>query len=89
MRDYIAPFLTSIVPVGTKLKQGELVRMLSSLDVDEGVRVEGKSGKMFVNRSASGTFVVQVREEFHYLDSARQVVKLAGKTFGKYEAWAY
>lgn len=77
------------MPVGTRLKQGELVRVLSSLDVDEGVRIEGKSGKMFVNKSASGTFVVQVGEEFHYLDSAAQVVKLASKVFRKYSAWAY
>lgn len=77
------------MPVGTRLKQGELVRVLSSLDVDEGIRIEGKGGKMFVNKSASGTFVVQVREEFHYLDSAAQVVKLADKVFRKYAAWAY
>lgn len=77
------------MPVGTRLKHGELVRMLSSLDVDEGVRIEGKGGKMFVNKSASGTFVVQVGQEFHYLDSAAQVVKLANKTFGKYSVWAY
>ena len=77
------------MPVGSKLKQNELVRALSLLDVDEGIRLEGKSGKMFVNRSASGTFVVQVEKEFHYLDSAAQVVKLADKTFGKYSVWAY
>lgn len=77
------------MPVGTKLRQSELVRALLSLDVDEGVRIEGKDGKMFVNKSSSGTFVVQMGEEFHYLDSGAQVVKLASKTFGKYSAWAY
>jgi hypothetical protein len=77
------------MPVGIRLKQGEVVQTLSSLDVDEGVRVEGKGGKMFVNRSASGTFVVQVGKEFHYLDSAAQVMKLAAETLGKYSAWAY
>lgn len=77
------------VPVGTRLKPRELVRVLLSLDVDEGVRIEGKNGKMFVNKSPSGTFVVQAGEEFHYLDSAAQIVKLADKNFGKYAAWAY
>lgn len=81
------------MPVGTRIKQGDLEKALSSLDIDEGVRIEsaGKEKKMFVNRSTSGIFVVQVgEEEFDYLDSAAQVINLAGKIFGKkYSARAY
>jgi hypothetical protein len=83
------------MPAGTRIKQGGLENVLSSLDIDEGVRIEsgGKKNekKMFVNRSTSGIFVVQVgEEEFYYLDSAAQVIKIADKIFGKkYSAWAY
>ncbi|AIC17105.1 hypothetical protein [Nitrososphaera viennensis] len=81
------------MPVAIRIKQGGLEKALSSLDIDEGVRIEsgGKKKKMFVNRSTSGIFVVQIgEEEFCYLDSAAQVVKLADKIFGKkYSAYAY
>lgn len=80
------------MPVGAKIRQGDLEKVLSSLDLDEGVRIEstGKKEKMFVNKSASGVFVVQVGNEFYYLDSTSQVAKLVEKVFGKkYEAYAY
>jgi hypothetical protein len=83
------------MPAGTRIKQGDLEKVLSALDIDEGVRIEssatGKKKKMFINRSTSGVFVVQVgEEEFYYLDSAAQVAKLAYKVFGKkYSAYVY
>ncbi|WP_337862578.1 hypothetical protein [Nitrososphaera sp.] len=44
----------------TRIGQDELLKKLESLDIDEGIRVElGGGRKMFVNRSPSGTFVVQ------------------------------
>ncbi|MEO9364461.1 MAG: hypothetical protein ABI348_11225 [Nitrososphaera sp.] len=72
------------MPVGARIRHGGLEKVLSSLDLDEGVRIEsaGKK-KMFVNRSASGAFVVQVGDDFYYLDSASQVAKLVEKIFGK------
>jgi hypothetical protein len=78
------------MPVGAKVRQSDLEKVLSSLDLDEGVRIESVGKKMFVNKSASGVFVVQVEDEFYYLDSALQVAKLVDKVFGKkYEAYAY
>jgi hypothetical protein len=78
------------MPVGAKIRRGSLERVLSSLDLDEGVRIESAGKKMFVNKSASGVFVVQVGNEFYYLDSTSQVAKLVDRVFGKeYEAYAY
>jgi hypothetical protein len=78
------------MPVGAKIRRGSLEKVLSSLDLDEGVRIESAGKKMFVNKSASGVFVVQVGDEFYYLDSTSQVTKLVGRVFGKkYEAYAY
>ncbi|HEX6561395.1 MAG TPA: hypothetical protein VF016_05145 [Nitrososphaera sp.] len=78
------------MPVGAKIRQGDLEKVLSSLDLDEGVRIESAGKKMFVNKSASGVFVVQVGNEFYYLDSTSQVAKLVDRVFGKkYEAYAY
>ena len=78
------------MPVGAKIRRGSLERVLSSLDLDEGVRIESTGKKMFVNKSASGVFVVQVGNEFYYLDSTSQVAKLVDRVFGKkYEAYAY
>ncbi len=78
------------MPRGTRLKAGELVGRLATLDIDEGVRIEGAAGKMFVNRNSSGVFVVQYGNDFQYLDSARQVLSAIKSRFNdKYVAWAY
>jgi len=45
---------------------------------------------MFVNRNASGIFVVQFGGDFKYLGSAKQVLSLIKSKFGtKCAAWAY
>lgn len=77
------------MPRGTRIKAGELAGRLAALDIDEGIRIEGAGGKMFVNRNASGAFVVQLGGDFQYLGSARQVTGLIKSRFGKYSAWAY
>lgn len=79
------------MPAGTRIKQGSLGDAMSSLDIDEGIRIELAGKKMFVNRGSSGIFVVQINDDFYYLDSAVQVIKLAGKVFfgRKYSAWIY
>jgi hypothetical protein len=82
--------------VGTKLKQGKLLRRLESLDIDEGIRIETRKGdrkeKLFVNRRPSGTFVVQLdnSQEFEYFDSAFHAVGFVRDRAGKgATAWLY
>ncbi len=77
------------MPRGTRIRAGELAGRLGALDIDEGIRIEGVGGKMFVNRNASGIFVVQLGNDFQYLGSAGQVTCLIKSRFGKYSAWAY
>jgi hypothetical protein len=78
------------MPVGIKITKKSVEKALRSLDIDEGLRIEFHGRKLFVNKSPSGTFVVQVGEEFHYLANASQVVKLANEASGgKYTAYSY
>ena len=80
------------MPAGTQVRPGDLAKKLESLDIDEGIRIESGKNKLFVNKSPSGTFVVQFgnSDDFRYLDSARQVVYLAKKSLGKgIIAWIY
>jgi hypothetical protein len=78
------------MPRGTRIKAGELADRLAALDIDEGIRIEKAGGKMFVNRNASGIFVVQFGSDFQYLGSAKQVISLIKSRFGRRcTAWAY
>lgn len=78
------------MPGGTRIKAGELADRLAALDIDEGIRIEKAGGKMFVNRNASGIFVVQFGSDFQYLCSAKQVTSLIKSKFGRRcTAWAY
>lgn len=78
------------MPRGSRIKTGDLADRLAALDIDEGIRIENVGGKMFVNRNASGTFVVQFGSDFQYLDSEKQVISLIKSKFGKKcAAWAY
>lgn len=78
------------MPRGNRIKESELVDRLATLDVDEGIRIEGAGRKMFVNKNASGVFVLQFGNEFLYLDSAKQVLSsMKSKFRGKYTVWAY
>lgn len=78
------------MPLGNQIKASELASRLETLDVDEGIRVEGAEGKMFVNKNASGVFVMQSGSEFQHLDSARHVLcAIKSKLGSKYSAWAY
>lgn len=78
------------MPRGSRIKTGDLADRLAALDIDEGIRIENVGGKMFVNKNASGTFVVQFGSDFQYLDSEKQVISLIKSKFGKKcAAWAY
>ena len=77
------------MPLGTRIKAGELAGRLAALDIDEGIRIEGAGKKMFVNRNASGVFVVQFGDDFQHFESARQVLAAIKSRFDRYAAWAY
>lgn len=77
---------------GTKIKLSELIDKLKVLDIDEGIRIELGDDKLFINKNAGGTFVIQFdnSNDFKYLDSARQVFNLVKSVFGtKGKAWSY
>ena len=77
---------------GDRIKPGEVAGRLASLDIDEGMRFERGGKKIFVNRSPSGTFAVQLGDskDFYYFDSARRVAKLVqAELGGKAAAWVY
>jgi hypothetical protein len=77
---------------GDRIKPGEVIRKLSSLDIDEGVRFEFGGKKIFVNRNHSGAFVAQLGDskDFYYFESATQVARLVEAELGsKAAAWIY
>ena len=75
---------------GTRIKAAELAGKLAALDIDEGIRIEKAGIKMFVNKNASGIFVVQFGDDFQYLDSGKRVINLIKSRFGIiYKIWAY
>ena len=75
---------------GTRIKAAELAGKLAALDIDEGIRIEKAGIKMFVNKNASGIFVVQFGDDFQYLDSGKRVINLIKSKFGIiYKIWAY
>lgn len=75
---------------GTRIKAAELAGKLAALDIDEGIRIENAGIKMFINKNASGIFVVQFGDDFQYLDSGKRVINLIKSKFGIiYKIWAY
>jgi hypothetical protein len=70
----------------------ELYEKLLTLDVDEGLRIQSslKREQIFINRNASGLFVVQLSpgskrvnadDNIHYFDSAKKVVTFVKSIF--------
>ena len=79
-----------------KDKVERLANKLQALDIDEGIRIQGSAiqgKKIFVNRNASGIFVVQVavnnqkssaiydNNDIKYFDSVEQVIELVNSQF--------
>jgi hypothetical protein len=73
-------------------KSKRLIKKLLTLDIDEGVRIESpiQGKKMFVNKNASGIFVVQLviknkscdyDKDVRYFDSVEQVLEFVNLTF--------
>ena len=79
-----------------KDKVERLAKKLQTLDIDEGIRIQRSAiqgKKIFVNKNASGIFVVQVavnnqkssaiydNNDIKYFDSAEQVIELVNSQF--------
>lgn len=80
---------------GTAFQPGELEFKLKILDIDEGIRVEaasdGKVDKLFINRRASGEYVIQHFDNFFYTFKRAEVRKIIMSTLpgSKITFWAY
>jgi hypothetical protein len=90
-----------------KVKTRDLLGELLSLDIDEGLRIESssKDTRLFINKSASATFVLQLcnnkdekeninnnnnNNNFVYFDSAEEVIKYIKIKFGRnFSIWSY
>lgn len=82
-----------------QIKKRELLTKLISLDLDEGIRIEGPSEEkqIFVNRNACDNYVVQLVthtkdsiNNIKYFYSASDVLKFVKNTFDKnFSIWAY
>jgi hypothetical protein len=79
-----------------KHRLAQLANILNSLDIDEGVRIEGPvvDKTIFVSKSASGTFVAEIRRSkahlntnaytnIKYFDSTKDLVSFVNSIFRK------
>jgi hypothetical protein len=60
-----------------EISKNQLEKLLQTLDLDEGVRIENKSNIIFINRSAKRYCVnisSQGNEEFFYHNSVKEVL---------------
>lgn len=60
-----------------EISNNQLEKLLQTLDLDEGIRIENKSNIIFLNRSAKRYCVnisSQGKEEFFYHNSAKEVL---------------
>ena len=60
-----------------EITKKQLEKILQTLDLDEGVRIENKSNMIFINRSAKRYCIytsTQEGEEFVYYNSVQEVI---------------
>ena len=60
-----------------EISKNQLEKILQTLDLDEGIRIENKSNMIFLNRSAKRYCInisTQGNEEFFYRDNVRDVL---------------
>ena len=75
-----------------KDKSEKLSNKLLTLDIDEGIRIESSNQekKIFINKTASGIFVVElvtrnaVNSDIRYFDFVKDVVKFVKSSFNKH-----
>ena len=60
-----------------EISKNQLEKILQTLDLDEGIRIENKSNMIFLNRSAKRYCInisIQGNEEFFYRNNVRDVL---------------
>ena len=60
-----------------EISKNQLEKLLQTIDLDEGIRIENKSNMVFINRSAKRYCVnisTKSNEEFFYHNSVREVL---------------
>ncbi|HEV2193622.1 MAG TPA: hypothetical protein VGR54_08410 [Nitrosopumilaceae archaeon] len=60
-----------------EISKSQLEKLLQTLDLDEGIRIENKSNIIFLNRSAKRYCInisTQGKEEFFYHNSVKEVL---------------
>ncbi|HMK32474.1 MAG TPA: hypothetical protein VK431_02490 [Nitrosopumilaceae archaeon] len=60
-----------------EISKNQLKKILQTLDLDEGIRIENKSNMIFLNRSAKRYCInisTQDNEEFFYRDNVKNVL---------------
>jgi hypothetical protein len=76
-----------------EISKDQFAKLLQTLDLDEGVRIENKSNIIFLNRSAKRYCVnisSQGNEEFFYQNSVREVLDfLNGKIENASKIFSY
>ena len=76
-----------------KILKNQLEKILQTLDLDEGIRIENKSNVIFLNRSAKRYCVnisTQDHEEFFYHNSVKEVLDfLNGKIDSTSKIFSY
>ncbi|HZA07474.1 MAG TPA: hypothetical protein VE619_07205 [Nitrososphaeraceae archaeon] len=80
-----------------KDKPEKLANKLLTLDIDEGIRIESSNQekKIFINKTASGIFVVElitrnaVNGDIRYFDFVKDVVKFVKSSFNKHFLVSY
>jgi len=76
-----------------EISKNQLEKLLQTLDLDEGIRIENKSNIIFLNKSAKRYCVnisSQGKEEFFYHDTVKEVLDfLNGKTDDTSKMFSY
>lgn len=78
-----------------KINSKDLAFHLNSLDLDDGMRIDGIKKKIFVNKTDVDEFVLQIKEDngnevISYHRTASSVIRLVNATFkGKFSVSTY
>ena len=78
-----------------KINPKDLIFHLNSLDLDDGMRIDGIKKKIFVNKTDVDEFVLQIKEDngnevITYRRTASSVLRLVNTTFkGRFSVSTY
>jgi hypothetical protein len=69
-----------------EISKNQLEKLLQTLDLDEGIRIENKSNMIFINRSAKRYCVnisIQGNEEFSFHNNVKEVLDFLNENMDK------